>query len=61
VKSGLIVGVEAARAMRRDEVGAAKTMLERTEDRFDMKLERQPRSERSPAEPLRHCFSAADL
>ena len=47
--------------MRRDEVGAAKTMLERTEDRFGMKLERQPRSERSPAETLRHYFSAADL
>jgi len=34
---GVIVDVEATRAIRQAEVGAARTMLERTETRFDMK------------------------
>jgi len=34
---GVIVDVEATRAIRQAEVGAARTMLERTEDRFDLK------------------------
>src|SRR5258708_28889845 len=32
--------VEASRAIRQAEVGAAKTMIERTEERFDIKPER---------------------
>jgi hypothetical protein len=37
VKFGIIVDVEASRAIRQAEVGAAKTMIERTENRFDIK------------------------
>src|ERR1700739_3512414 len=37
VKFGIIVDVEASRAIRQAEVGAAKTMIERTEERFDIK------------------------
>ncbi len=37
VKSGIIMDVEASRAIRRAEVGAAKIMIERTEQRFDIK------------------------
>ena len=37
VKFGIIVDVEASRAIRQAEVGAAKTMIERTEERFDLK------------------------
>lgn len=36
-KHTVIVDVEASRAIRRAEVGAARTMIERTEDRFGMK------------------------
>lgn len=39
VKFGVIVDVEASRAIRQAEVGAAKTMIERTQDRFDLKPE----------------------
>jgi hypothetical protein len=34
---GVIVDVEATRALRQAEVGAARTMLERTETRFGIK------------------------
>jgi transposase len=37
VKAGIIVDVEASRAIRQAEVGAARTMLERTEQRFGLK------------------------
>ncbi len=37
VKFGIIVDVEASRAIRQAEVSAAKTMIERTEPRFDLK------------------------
>src|SRR5215468_10475091 len=37
VKSGIIMDVEASRAIRQAEVGAAKAMIERTEQRFDIK------------------------
>src|SRR5262245_28128379 len=37
VKYGIIVDVEASRAIRQAEVGTAKTMIERTEERFDLK------------------------
>jgi transposase len=37
VKSGIIMDVEASRAIRQAEVGAAKIMIERTERRFDIK------------------------
>ncbi|HEY6380644.1 MAG TPA: IS1182 family transposase [Pseudolabrys sp.] len=39
VKFGIIVDVEASRAIRQAEVGAAKTMIERTQERFDLKPE----------------------
>jgi transposase len=37
VKFGIIMDVKATRAIRQAEVGAAKTMIERTEERFDIK------------------------
>jgi len=37
VKYGVIVDVETTRAIRQAEVGAAKTMIDRTEDRLDLK------------------------
>jgi transposase len=40
VRFGIIVDVEASRAIRQAEVGAAKTMLERTEARFGLKPDR---------------------
>jgi transposase len=40
VKFGIIMDVEASRAIRQAEVGAAKTMIERTEERFGIKPKR---------------------
>src|SRR5262245_15691026 len=40
VKFGIIMDVEASRAIRQAEVGAAQTMIERTEERFGIKPER---------------------
>lgn len=40
VKFGIIMDVEASRAIRQAEVGAAKTMIERTEECFDIKPKR---------------------
>jgi IS5 family transposase len=40
VKFGVIVDVEASRAIRQAEVGAARTMIERSEERFGLKPER---------------------
>jgi transposase len=40
VKFGVIVDVEASRAIRQAEVGAARTMIERTEERLGLKPER---------------------
>ncbi|HEY3392369.1 MAG TPA: IS1182 family transposase [Lacipirellulaceae bacterium] len=40
VKFGIIMDVEASRAIRQAEVGAAKAMIERTEECFDIKPER---------------------
>ena len=40
MKFGIIMDVEASRAIRQAEVGAAKTMIERTEQRFDIKPKR---------------------
>src|SRR3954471_11342100 len=40
VKFGVIMDVEASRAIRQAEVGASKVMLDRTEKRFDIKPER---------------------
>ncbi len=40
VRYGVIVDVEASRAVRQAEVGAARTMLERTEERFRLKPQR---------------------
>ena len=40
MRCGVIVDVEASRAVRQAEVGAARTMLERTEERFGLKPQR---------------------
>jgi transposase len=40
VKAGVIMDVEASRAIRQAEVGAEQTMIERTERRFDIKPKR---------------------
>ena len=40
VRFGVIMDVEASRAIHQAEVGAAKTMIERTEERFDIKPQR---------------------
>ena len=40
MKFGVIVDVEASRAIRQAEAGAAKTMISRTEERFGLKPER---------------------
>ena len=40
VRFGIIVDVEASRAIRQAEVGAARTMLQRTEERFGLKPQR---------------------
>ena len=40
VRCGVIMDVEASRAVRQAEVGAARTMLERTEVRFGLKPQR---------------------
>jgi Transposase DDE domain len=40
VKFGVIMDVEASRAIRQGEVGAAKTMIERAEEHFDIKPDR---------------------
>ncbi len=40
VDAGIIVDVEATTALRTDEVDATKTMIDRVEERFDMKPER---------------------
>jgi hypothetical protein len=40
VKFGVIMDVEASRAIRQAEVGAAKTMIDRIEERFGLKAER---------------------
>ena len=40
MKFGVIVDVEASRSIRQAEVGAAKIMIERTEERFGLKPER---------------------
>jgi transposase len=40
VKFGIIMDVEATRAIRQADVGAAKTMIDRTEECFDIKPER---------------------
>src|SRR5260370_35927813 len=40
VKCGVIVGVEATRAIREAEGGAAKTMIDRTEERLGLKPQR---------------------
>ena len=40
MKFGIIVDVEASRAIRQAEVGAANTMIDRTEERFGLKPKR---------------------
>jgi hypothetical protein len=52
VKFGVIVDVEASRSIRQAEVGAAKTMIERTEERFGLKPERLVRDTAYGAAPM---------
>jgi hypothetical protein len=63
VKFGVIMDVEASRAIRQAEVGAARTMIERTEDRFGLKPHLPPRNAAFLGRPISssgaHSFSAA--
>jgi len=54
VKVGVIMDVEASRAIRQAEVGAAKTMIERTEARFSIKPERLAADTAYGAAPTLH-------
>jgi hypothetical protein len=54
VNFGVIVDVEASRAIRQAEVGAAKIMIERTEERFGLKPERLIRDIAYGAAPMLH-------
>jgi hypothetical protein len=54
VKFGIIMDVVASRAIRQAEVGAAKTMIERTEKRFDIKLERLAADTAYGSAPMLH-------
>src|SRR5271157_5421308 len=54
VKFGIIMDVAASRAIRQAEVGAAKTMIERTEKRFDIKLERLAADTAYGSAPMLH-------
>jgi hypothetical protein len=48
VKFGVIMDVEASRAIRQAEVGTAKVMIERTEERFGIKPEYNDFARRPP-------------
>jgi hypothetical protein len=52
VRFGIILDVEASRAVRQAEVGAARTMLERTEERFGLKPERLAADSASGSAPM---------
>ena len=52
VKFGVIVDVEASRSIRQAEIGAARTMIERTEERFGLKPERARRTEQKQISEL---------
>src|SRR5260370_34572235 len=54
VKFGVIMDVEASRAIRQAEVGAAKTMIERTQERFDIKPERLAADTAYGSAPMLH-------
>src|SRR4029077_16340769 len=54
VKFGVIVDGEESRAIRPAEVGSAKTMIERTEERFGLKPDRLAAANLSRAAPIRH-------
>jgi len=54
VKFGIIMDVAASRAIRQAEVGAAKTMIERTEERFDIKPERLAADTAYGSAPMLH-------
>src|SRR5688572_30074663 len=54
VKFGIIMDVKATRAIRQAEVGAAKTMIERTEERFNIKPERLAADTAYGAAPTLH-------
>jgi transposase len=54
VGCGVIVDVEASRAIRQAEVGAARTMIERTEQRFGLKPERLAADTAYGSAPMLH-------
>jgi transposase len=54
VRHGVIVDVEASRAVRQAEVGAARTMLERTEVRFGLKPQRLAADSAYGSAPMLH-------
>jgi transposase len=54
VRFGVIVDVEASRAVRQAEVGAARTMLERTEERFGLRPRRLAADSAYGSAPMLH-------
>jgi hypothetical protein len=52
VKNGIIMDVEASRAIRQAEVGAVKTMIERTEQRFAIKRNGSRATQPMALEPI---------
>src|SRR5260370_3409639 len=54
VRCGVIMDVEASRAVRQAEVGAARTMLERTEERFGLKPQRLSSGSGYRSAPILH-------
>jgi transposase len=61
VKFGVIVDVEASRAIRQAEVGAARTMIERTEERFGLKPERLAADTAYGAAPMLNWLVEKDI
>ncbi len=55
LKSAVIVDVEASRAVRRAEVGAARAMLEHTADRFGLEPERLATDSAYGSAEMRSC------
>jgi hypothetical protein len=51
VKFGIIMDVEASRTVRKAEVGAAKTMIERTQECIDIRAARRRHGLRFRGEP----------
>src|SRR5262249_56170978 len=60
MKFGVILDVEASRAIRQAEVGTAKTMIERTEERFRLKPERLAAGTAHGSAPMLNWLVAKD-